>query len=156
MTICRSPALCLRSTETRAPSSRQPALRASARSCPHCPYCGCRLNGSSGVLGDQLQDTNVQSSPLRSLTRPNPQGGPHRSGVPDAGPNNREARKAHAARYAEDDVKNMVLIPWPPMTTLEPGTQAPNMRSPATNVLESWYSARSRRICPPPVVSSAA
>jgi len=30
-----------------------------------------------------------------------------------------EARKAHAARYPEDDLEKMMVIRWPPMTAAE-------------------------------------
>ena len=56
---------------------------------------------------------------IEALARPS-QGGPH-LGVVFQMPSQtvEEARRAHAARYPEDDVENMVLIPWPPMTAAE-------------------------------------
>ena len=57
---------------------------------------------------------------IEALARPTQLGGPH-LGVVFLVPGQtvEEARRAHAARYPEDDVENMVLIPWPPMTAAE-------------------------------------
>jgi hypothetical protein len=56
---------------------------------------------------------------IEALGRPR-LGGPH-LGVVFQMPSQtvEEARKAHAARYPEDDASTMMVIRWPPMTPAE-------------------------------------
>ena len=87
---------------------------------------GLSLTGSypfvhTGVPRLPVRATNrPDRSAHRSVGAANPAGwsSPWRR-VPDAGPNGRGARKAHAARYPEDDVGTMMVIGWQPMTSAE-------------------------------------
>jgi hypothetical protein len=57
---------------------------------------------------------------IEALARPTQQGGPHLGVVFQMpGQTVEEARKAHAARYPENDVETMMVIPWLPMTATE-------------------------------------
>ena len=56
---------------------------------------------------------------IEALAQPT-QGGPHLGVVFQMpGQTVEEARKAHAARYPEDDAGTMMVIRWPPMTAAE-------------------------------------
>ena len=57
---------------------------------------------------------------IEALARPTQQGGPHLGVVFQMpGQTVEEARRAHAARYPEDDVDKLMAICWPPMTAAE-------------------------------------
>ena len=57
---------------------------------------------------------------IEALARPTQQGGPHLGVVFQMpGQTVEEARRAHAACYPEDDVEELMVSCWPPMTAAE-------------------------------------